>query len=125
MLNREAILSAQDTKAEEVAVPEWGGTVRVRMMTGRERDEFEREQYEIARMGQLGDNMRARLLVRCLVDAENRPLFTADDVQALGEKSSAALERVARVARRLNKLQDDDVSDTAKNSEPSRAESST
>lgn len=115
MLTRDQILSAQDTKSETVAVPEWGGDVKVRMMTGRERDEFEREQYEMAKMGQLGDNIRARLIARCLIDDEGKPLMTSNDVQALGEKSSAALERIARVCRRLNKLEDEDVKELAKN----------
>ena len=40
LLNRSAILDAEDLKHEDVEVAAWGGTVRVRMMTGAERDEF-------------------------------------------------------------------------------------
>lgn len=41
VLTREAILSADDLPAETVDVPEWGGKVRIRTMTGSERDAFE------------------------------------------------------------------------------------
>ncbi len=115
MLSRDQILAVQDVKTQDVDVQEWGGSVRVRVMSGSERDKFEREQYEMHKIGKLGDNMRARLLARCLVDEENKPLFTADDVAALGEKSSSALERVARIARRLNKIDDDAVDTEVKN----------
>ena len=40
-LSRDAILQREDIKTEDVEVPEWGGTVRVRGMSGVERDAFE------------------------------------------------------------------------------------
>ena len=40
-LSRDAILQREDIKTEDVEVPEWGGTVRVRGMTGVQRDAFE------------------------------------------------------------------------------------
>ena len=40
-LNREAILAAEDLPRELVEVPEWGGAVYVRALTGAERDQFE------------------------------------------------------------------------------------
>ena len=41
MLTREQILGSDDLKRQTVAVPEWGGDVFVRMLTGGERDAFE------------------------------------------------------------------------------------
>lgn len=124
MLSREEILNAQDLKAIEVKVPEWGGSVLVRMMTGTERDHFEREQYELSKIGKLGDNARARLVARVVVGEDNKPIFTSDDVTKLGERSSAALERIVRAASRLNKLDVTEVEQVAKNSEPSPGASS-
>ena len=40
-LTRDEILGADDLKTESVKVPEWGGTVLVRELTGAERDEWE------------------------------------------------------------------------------------
>jgi len=45
-LNKEQILRADDLKTEEVDVPEWGGSVRVRVLTGTERDAFESSIYD-------------------------------------------------------------------------------
>ena len=41
LLFKTAILAAQDLQTEDVEVPEWGGAVRVRSFTGRERDAFQ------------------------------------------------------------------------------------
>ena len=40
LLTKSAILGINDLKHEDVPVPQWGGTVRVRAMTGQERDEI-------------------------------------------------------------------------------------
>lgn len=124
MLTREQILAAQDIVAEVIPVPEWGGDVRVRMMSGKQRDAYDRQQYDQYKIGEAGLNMRARLVAACVVDEAGAALFTAEDVEQLGDKSIAALERVLRVARRLNKLEDSDIEEGAKNSAPSPADSS-
>ncbi len=40
MLTREQILQSDDLPRETVQVPEWGGEVQVRTMTGTDRDAF-------------------------------------------------------------------------------------
>ncbi len=41
-LSKDAILAAKDTKLSgEISVPEWGGSVYVKTLTGTERDAFE------------------------------------------------------------------------------------
>src|SRR5262249_54462608 len=67
-LSKDDILKAADNEPEEVDVPEWGGTVLVRGMTGRERDAFEVSMLTPGRGGRgtLGTvNMRAKLVARC------------------------------------------------------------
>src|SRR3989304_4330704 len=41
LLTRDEILNANDLAREQVEVPEWGGAVLVRALTGRERDAYE------------------------------------------------------------------------------------
>ena len=41
ILSKEAILAADDLPREKVNVPEWGGEVLVRTMSGTDRDAFE------------------------------------------------------------------------------------
>ena len=46
-LCRETILNANDIKTEEVNVPEWGGVVLVKSLTGSEKDKYEQSIYSI------------------------------------------------------------------------------
>jgi hypothetical protein len=123
-LNRDAILKAAALKTEEVRVPEWidpdsgADTVLVRELRGRERDEFEASLAVQRGQRMVPDvaNMRAKLAARVIVSADLEPLFTQADVNALGELSAAALDRVFDVASRLSGLNQDAVEEKAKNS---------
>jgi hypothetical protein len=119
LLGREDILHSKDLKFEEVDVPEWGGTVRVRVMTGSERDAF--EQSIISQNTKDSNknmvNLRAKLVARTVCDDNNKRIFTDSDISLLGEKSAGALDRVFEVAQRLNRLGAKDVDNLAKNSE--------
>ncbi len=117
LLSRDAILSSNDLTFEEVDVPEWGGMVRVRTLTGEERDALESSMVE--RHGRKVDvnlsNLRARLVSLSCVDANGDRLFSDLDIEALGQKSAAALERVFAVARKLSGLSEQDVDELTKN----------
>lgn len=103
LLTRDAILGAQDLQTQDVEVPEWGGSVRVRMLSGAERDAYGR--MLIGADGKPSmDGYRAKLLALCIVGEDGQPLFTPDDVNALERKSAGALERVYQVAESLNAL---------------------
>lgn len=114
LLTREQILDADDKKTEVVSVPEWGGEVMVSTMSGAERDRI-----EAGIIGKNGGknlvNVRAKFVAPCLVDESGKLLFTEKDLQKLGNKSVAALDRVFAVAQRLNRITDEDVEDLAKN----------
>ena len=118
LLTKSAILSADDLKTEDVEVPEWGGAVRVRAFSGRERDAFEASLVRDDGKDRKVDltNMRARLVALTVVDETGQKLFTHDDVDLLGAKSGAALDRVFAVAQKLNGLSAADVEDLTKNS---------
>jgi hypothetical protein len=118
-LTRDAILTANDIRTEEVDVPEWGGVVLVRGMTGTERDAFEARVVEThgktTRVNLV--NFRAKFVASVCVDDAGQPLFTEADIAALGKKSAAALQRVFNVAQRLSGLSDEDVDELVKKSE--------
>lgn len=111
LLTKDEILAADDLPTEDVEVPEWGGTVRVRTLTGAERDRFE-ESITQVKGGSVKTNyanLRARLVALCAVDEQGRRLFSDADAAALGRKSAAALDRVFIAARRLNGMSDADI----------------
>jgi hypothetical protein len=123
-LGRDAILKASALKTEEVSVPEWADpgsgadVVLVRELRGRERDEWEAS-LAVQRGRQMVPdvaNMRAKLVARCVVGEDLEPLFTQQDVNALGELSAAALDRVFDVASKRSGLYPADVEEKAKNS---------
>src|SRR5512139_3678645 len=96
LLTREQILKAADIQTERVAVPEWGGEVLVRGMSGAERDAFEAS--IVATDGKKTrvemKNIRARMAALCMVDENGKRLFSQADLDELGMKSAAALNRV-------------------------------
>ena len=126
-LSRDAILQREDIVTEDVEVPEWGGSVRVRGMSGVERDAFEaslivqpeeqangkrkrrRQQATKTSMA----NVRAKLCAWCIIDENGAKLFSDADVVALGAKSAAALDRVYEVASALSGITDEDVEEIA------------
>ncbi len=119
-LTREMILQANDIRREDVDIPEWGGKVCVRGMTGSERDAFE----EMILAGRGKDakvnlrNIRAKLVAQTVIDPETgQYLFTDDDIKALGKKSAKALARVYDVAQRLSGITDKDAEELAGNSD--------
>lgn len=116
-LTRDQILSAPDLQTEDVEVGEWGGVVRVRGLTGAQRDAYEasivKQVNGKPRMDM--ENMRAKLVALCIVDEAGNPLFTQADVEKLGQKSGAALQRVFEVAQRLSGLAPEAVEEALKN----------
>lgn len=114
-LTKAEIFKVDDIRTSTVEVPEWGGAVRVRGLTGLERDEF-----EAAIMGQKGKinlaNTRARLVLYSVTDEDGNRLFDEMDIRALGAKSAAALDRVVTVAMRLSGISDGDLEEITGNS---------
>lgn len=126
LLSRDAILSASDIKTEDVHVPEWGGTVRVKGLTAAQRDVFESQALDM-RGKSVSVNMagiRALLASMAIVDEGGNPLFSKKDVAALGDKSGAALDRVFEAVTRLSGIGDNDVAELAGNSEADQIEGS-
>ncbi len=109
-LTRDAILGAQDLPVLTVSIPEWGGEVFIRTMTGGERDQF-----EAGWKRNPTDDIRARLAVATLCDEDGRLLFSAADVPALSAKSSTALDRIFAASTAHSGLTDKDVEDLRKN----------
>lgn len=111
LLTRDAILAATDIPSELVQVPEWGGSVRVVGMTARERSAYEngftkevdgKDGAVTVKQNKTAiAQIRERLLVQTVVGEDGAKLFTEADIEALGKKSAAAMERVLDVARRV------------------------
>ena len=120
-LTAEAILAADDLPTIWIQTPEWGryAGVWIRGMTGAERDQFE---ARVSGLDGGGDqvkmdytNLRATLVVSCAVDDDGNSLFSGDQVEALGHKSGAVIDRLFDAARKASGIGEDDVKKLAKN----------
>lgn len=116
---KEQILSAKDSPLERADVPEWGegAQVFVRTMSGAERDAWEVEQFDINGKDVTVNrrNLRARLLVKCVVDESGKRIFEDGEADALGSRSSRVIDRIYAVAQRLNGLSKKDEDELVKN----------
>lgn len=110
LLNRDAIMATvRQLKSEPVAVPAWGGTVHVRELSASDLDAFETSFAE-ERQKALNEgvpyrpNVRGRMLVACICDAQGNPIFLKGDEELVGKMAAHELEGLVTVADRLNRF---------------------
>lgn len=118
LLSLESIVGTDDAKYAVVEMPEWGGSVRVRGLTARERDDYEAALYYTAPNGEQRVNFsgaRERLVARGLVDAEGKRLLTDADAGKLAAKNGKAMERLFDKIRELSGMTQKDVEEMVKN----------
>jgi hypothetical protein len=116
-LTRDQIIEADDTKYDIVSCPEWGGDVRLKSISGTKRDN-----YEASLIDERGPsrkmnlrNARAKLIILTACDETGRPLFTTEDLRALGAKNAAPLDRLFDAAQKLTGMSKDDVEKLTEN----------
>lgn len=124
-LSRDQILDASDITTEVVEVEEWGGAVRVRGLSGNERDTYEQSIITMkgTKIMPKFTGAMAKLVALSVVDEQGVRMFTDEDVRALGRKSAGALQRVYEVARRLAGLSSEDMEEILGNSDGVQNES--
>lgn len=125
MLKREDILRVEDLATEDVEVPEWGGSVRVRGMTAKEQSEYEQGLMIFRRSnpGALGFdvepnlvNAKARLVCKCAIDEQGNRLFTDADASLLGKKAAKPVRRLSDTIERLSGMGKGVIDDLGKDS---------
>lgn len=119
-LDRKSILAADDVRKEKVAVPEWKGDVYLRVLTGTDRDRFE-ESYADQKM----KAFRIRFLLLALCDEDGERLFSDDEADILGKKSSVVINRLFEAGWKLNAFTQEAVDALGEDSETARSGGST
>lgn len=95
-LTREQILESSDLTDDEVEVPEWGGTVKVRGFTKRQQRQFVKDATVDGKV----DEDRYEVLT--FIHGVTEPKFSAEDYEALLDKSATAMNRVLLAIARLS-----------------------
>lgn len=129
LLDRAALLAKENLKIEKVEFPD-GSYVCVRMMTGRERDRFEKSLMEekvdkdgIITYKQTMEDFRAKLAVNVLCDDNGVNLLKFDDYRMLSTNMSAArLIKIVDAAQKLNAIDEKTKENLVKNSEAAQIE---
>ncbi|MER5252900.1 hypothetical protein [Streptomyces sp. NPDC002855] len=127
LLNKDQILDADDKQVEDVAVPEWGGHVRIRGLSGVEVDKYEQGILRGKSKSEVNiENATARLVAWCAIGEDGSRLFVGEaDLKELGRKSAAALARCFEVASRLSGMRPGDVEKMVEDFDSPPSESST
>lgn len=110
---KDMILAVDDLPRKPVKVKEWGTTVWIKTMSGAEKDGFELEYYGEDKPH---TNIRAGMLVRCLVDEQGQRIFADNEAEILGHKSAKVLSQLFTIASKLNAISATDVEELEKNS---------
>lgn len=111
---RNAILAVDDIPTEMVEVPEWGVTLLLKGMNGKQRAAFLKSATD-AQGNVSFDRFYAELVIASAYDPESgEQVFEAADRDALNEKSGRALERLASVATRLSGIGGGDLEEAKK-----------
>lgn len=129
---KDTILAADDRDFEDHHVPEWGVKVRVKGLSGTDRDAYEARMVAIRKTSKGEDvemrmqDFRTRLVVKCLVDPDtDERVFAEGEVGKLGAKSGMVIDRLYDVARRLSGMDDKSLEAARGNSQTGQSGSST
>lgn len=113
LLTRDETATAVDLPTERVPVPELkaGGELLIQGLSGRDRDKFEADS-----MGGKGRNrevnmrnIRARLLVRTLINEDRTMMFGDRDQEFVGRWRGDVVDRLFSVAQTLSGMSQEDI----------------
>ena len=130
-MDKEAFFKFNDAVIEKVDVPEWGEfnkEIYVRNMSGKARDAFDigivntkddseddsKDEKKKKDNYSYMYNLRARLAIACCCDKEGKFHFDDSDLERLGDMSSAALDPIFDVGKRLNKIGAEEINEMEK-----------
>jgi len=121
ILTRDSIVKAKDYTIEEVEVPEWGGVVRLRSLTGKDRDEYESAIVDSSSSPGKPDarvdirGLKALLLSMAIVDENDEKMFDKKEVDILNSKSAKVIEMLWNKAQEMNGIGIEAVDKAEKN----------
>lgn len=114
--SRESILAAPKRRFTTVDIPEWG-CFRIRSLTELERSRFEASIRD--KKGQVSNSklldLKCRLIVLCVVDADGNTILTDADIPALREQDSRRTNTLVDAIQEHCGFSDSDVEELEKN----------
>jgi hypothetical protein len=123
LLSKEALQKKDDLPTRTVEVPEWGGSVRLRGLSGKKRMQM-RRCYD-AKTGEIADDeVLAKVLVWSMVGADGKPVLTESDVPWLIEKNGVVLVRLAEAVMEMSAMTEKSAAEVKENLPAARSDAS-
>lgn len=123
LLTKDQILAADDVEYRDTPIPEWGGVVRIKAISGASRDRYEMAMARARDKGNLEKaNFRAVLLAEAICDDQLKPIFQPRDIYELGKKNARVLDKLFDVAAELAGIREADKKDAEENFQETQAE---
>ena len=113
-LSKDDIFKADDLPTKDMDIPEWGGMLTIRTLTGAERDEWESAFVNQDKINMRG--LKARLIQLTVMNGDGQQMFTKADLQKLNSKSASVIDRIFAVSQRLSGLTKEDAEELVENS---------
>ena len=114
-LSKDDIFKADDLPTKDMDIPEWGGTLTIRTLTGAERDEWESAFVNQDKIDIRG--LKTRLIQLTVLNGDGNPMFPKADRLQLNGKSASVIDRIFQVSQRLSGLTKEDAEEMVGNSD--------
>ncbi|NPT36252.1 hypothetical protein [Paraburkholderia xenovorans] len=101
MLTKDELLAQIKTRCEEVSVPGLEGTLRVRVMSGYDRDAFQK----VLRLEGITDSAYfGALIATCVLNEDGTPMFSEEEVETLRGSHAELVRSIGLVCQGINGL---------------------
>lgn len=128
-LTRQQLDAVNDLKTKDVEVPEWGGTVRLRELSAKDRSLIEATTIGARGQGveirvEAFKTLKQRVVAASLIDDNGNRLYKENEVGFLAQKSGQVVERLFQIVQDLSGMTEEAVKDAEGNSEGTGTDSS-
>lgn len=124
-LTRGEAVDVDDTELLMVEVPEWGGCVYLKGLTGEESVMYAEQTEKAAKKQEVWKEEMLWLLSRTILDGNKEPLFPGEQgIKDLAKKNGVVLGKLYNLALRLSILGDAELAELVKNLKAAQEDSS-
>lgn len=117
MNGKEWLREQAGKRLTETVIFDGGVSLTVQGMTGTERDAWEAAQLfkNGRRKGEVNaENLRAKLIVRCLINEDGSRMFEDNEVAMVGSQPAHVVNKLYEACQRLNNMRDEDLDELKK-----------
>lgn len=111
LINKQQFLDSCNTEYRDVHIDKLGGSIRIKTMSLEEQISFEKVSTKLKNQSEVV----YELLLICCLDENNNRLFDKQDLVEIKKKSANVLLEVFNEILKINRLDQSEIDDLAKN----------